>query len=85
MLLFNLILTYELPGGLTFCAVQAILVDGKFVIAGHYAIPANNTAVGFFDAKDAAVLATTIINIFVKFMSSPGGFCNFVSNFTKTL
>jgi len=51
---------YALPDGLTFNAVQIILVDGMPVTEGRYAIVANKTAVDIFDAKDATIVTVVL-------------------------
>jgi len=51
---------YALPDGLTFDAVQIILVDGMPVTEGRYAIVANKTAVDIFDAKDATIVTVVL-------------------------
>ncbi len=53
---------YALPEGCgwTFDVVQAILIDGKPVKKGRYAIVADNTAVDIFDAKDNSVITVVL-------------------------
>jgi|GEM_PF-1069191 len=51
---------YALPDGMTFDAVQTILVDGMPVTDGRYAIVANNTAIDIFDVKDATVVTVVL-------------------------
>jgi hypothetical protein len=53
---------YTLPegGGWTFDVVQTILVDGKPVKEGRYAIVADKMTVDIFDAKDDSVVTVVL-------------------------
>lgn len=58
---------YALPDGLTFDAVQTILVNGEPVADDRFAIVAKNTSVDIFDSKE-----DTVVTVVLKSRKSSG-------------